>query len=146
VILLAGTIVWATAGAGTPTALLVAASFLRGFGISFLGTPAFAAAYQSLSVAEVPRGTTAYNIVQRCGSAFGIAVVVVVLQHHLRQVVPPGSAQALGAGTLGRLAEHGYAGGIAHAFSQSFVVLVVAAALTFLPALLLPWRGAHGHR
>jgi MFS family permease len=119
VLLTIGTVAWAQADADTSYALLVGATFLRGFGISFLGTPAYAAAYQALSASEAPRGTTAYNIVQRCGSAFGIATVVVVLQHQL-----------------------GRADGGGDAFGPSFTVLVVVTVLTLLPALLLPWRGA----
>jgi MFS family permease len=143
VILLGSTLVWATMDAHTSYAVLAGASFLRGLGISFLGTPAYAAAYQSLAPDEVPRGTTAYNIGQRCGSAFGVAVVIVVLQHSLHRVVPVGAAHGLSAGTLGTLARHGYANSIAHSFSQSFVVLSIFTALTFIPALMLPWRGAH---
>jgi EmrB/QacA subfamily drug resistance transporter len=141
-ILLAGTIVWARATPDTPAALLAAGSFVRGLGISFLGTPAYAAAYQALARSEIPRGTTAYNIVQRCGTAFGVAVAIVVLQQGLGRAVPDASQGELRTDALGELVRAGQADSIASAFSQSFVVLAVVTVVTFLPALLLPWRGA----
>jgi EmrB/QacA subfamily drug resistance transporter len=144
ILLAFGTFLWAQATAITPYLVLVAATFVRGFGISFLGTPAYAAAYQSLSASEAPRGTTVYNIVQRCGTALGVAVSVVVLQINLRGAVPGSSAHAsVSTGALGTLARHGDAAPIARAFDHSFVILLIATALAVIPALMMPWRGAH---
>jgi EmrB/QacA subfamily drug resistance transporter len=142
VILAAGTIVWAGVGSQTSYGVLAAATFARGFGISFLGTPAYAAAYQSLSASEAPRGTTVYNIVQRCGTALGVAISVVFLEGHLRHAAPNAAPQGLNTGTLSSLAHHGFAAPIATAFAGSFVVLTIVALITFVPALMMPWRGA----
>jgi EmrB/QacA subfamily drug resistance transporter len=142
VILAAGTIVWAGVGPHTSYLLLAGATFARGFGISFLGTPAYAAAYQSLSPSEAPRGTTVYNIVQRCGTAFGVAISIVVLQFHFRQVAPKVAHHGLSTGQLSSLVSRGHAAPIATAFAHSFVVLTIVTLITFVPALMMPWRGA----
>lgn len=143
VIVLGTTLLWARAGPQTSVALLASATFARGFGISFLGTPAYAAAYQSLRPEETPRGTTLYNILQRCGIAFGVAVATLMLDHQLGRALP-GQRDALSTSTLSHLAEHGLGGPIAHSFSASFAVLAAVAALTFVPAMLLPGLGRGG--
>jgi EmrB/QacA subfamily drug resistance transporter len=127
--LLAGTILWARVGAQTAVGVLVVATFVRGLGISFLGTPAYAAAYGSLERDAVPRATTAYNIVQRCGSALGVAAAIVLLQHQLPT-------------TLGTDASRHPSQAVAHAFGNTFLLLVLATLITFIPAALLPWTPA----
>jgi EmrB/QacA subfamily drug resistance transporter len=139
VLALAGTLIYTRVGTQTSYALLAGALFIRGMGLSCLSTPAYAAAYASLTPHEVPRATTAYNIAGRVGGALSVAVVIVVLQRSLARAVP-GSAP-VSAGRLGALAHRdGLGQSIAHSFGHSFTLLAVITVLAFVPALFLPWR------
>ncbi len=45
--------------------------------------PAISAAYETLAAPQVPRASTAINIVQRVGGSIGTALVAVVLEHQI---------------------------------------------------------------
>jgi MFS family permease len=52
---------------GLVLALLVAALFIRGMGLSAVGMPSIASAYASVKREDLPMATTALNIIQRLG-------------------------------------------------------------------------------
>jgi EmrB/QacA subfamily drug resistance transporter len=72
----------------------------RGIGIGCTMMPAMAAAYAVLSGPEVPRATSALNVIQRVGGSIGTAVLAVILQHQLRGAAPAGGG---GPGARGQL-------------------------------------------
>ena len=74
----AGTFAYTQLGAHTSFVLLAVSLFVRGIGFGFVMMPAISAAYQTLSHEQVPRASTAVNIVQRVGGSIGTALVAVV--------------------------------------------------------------------
>jgi EmrB/QacA subfamily drug resistance transporter len=100
---------------------------LMGLGLGASMMPAMSAAYASLaSAAAVSRATAELQIVQRVGSALGVALFAVILQQRMpavsRSGVPPTTDQ------------------LATAFSSTFYWGVGLSALALIPALLLPRR------
>ncbi|MFP5019735.1 MDR family MFS transporter [Pseudonocardia phyllosphaerae] len=102
--------------------LLGAALLVRGMGLGAAIVPANAAAYQGLPDRSVPRATSAVNIVQRIGQAFGTAVLALVLESQL-------------------VAHNSTATGMASAFSNTFLWTLILTGAALVPALLIP-----GHR
>ena len=92
-----GTVAYTQLGAHTGFGFLAVSLFVRGIGFGFVMMPAISAAYQTLAAPQVPRASTAINIVQRVGGSIGTALVAVVLEHQI-------SVQA-----------HGLAGGLSTA-------------------------------
>ncbi|MEV4053666.1 DHA2 family efflux MFS transporter permease subunit [Amycolatopsis sp. NPDC049688] len=116
-----GTIPYVFVGQSGNEFLLGAALLVRGMGLGAAVIPLSAAAYQGLGKADVPRATSAVNIIQRIGSSFGTAVLAVVLEQ--------------------RIAVHGATGaGKALAFGDTFVWTLVLTGAALIPALLLPGR------
>ena len=64
------------------------ALFVRGIGLGFGMMPVFAASYRGLTHAEVPRASTATNIIRQVGGSIGVAVFAVVLQNQITQRFP----------------------------------------------------------
>ena len=89
------TIPFASISASTSYELLAPMLVVRGVGIGCAMMPAMAAAYATLSHADVPRATSALNVLQRVGGSVGTALLAVVLQHEIR-------AQLAGAARRGR--------------------------------------------
>lgn len=111
---------------------------VRGFGLGSTMMPAMAAAYAVLEGPEVPRATSALNVVQRVGGSMGTAVLAVVLQGQLKTALPGGAGG--GGGALGRLPEDvrvRVAEPLAGAFAHTFVWAVVASLVALVPALVL---------
>ena len=109
---------------------------MRGIGLGFGMMPVFAAAYRGLSFEQVPRASTATNIIRQVGGSIGVAVFAVVLQnaitHHF-----PGTAPSLGAVQSGPLPLP-VANRLAGAFATSFWWSFGVCAFAILPAVLLP--------
>jgi EmrB/QacA subfamily drug resistance transporter len=123
---------------GTPYALLGGLLVVRGVGMGATMMPAFAAAFASLSRAEVPRATSALNVIQRVGGSIGTALLAVVLQHELASRLGGGGPS--GGGTLGKLPEAlrvRVADPLAHAFATTFWWSVGLCVLALIPASVL---------
>lgn len=95
VLAMVGTLPFALAGASGGDVLLLAGQFLQGLGMAAISLPIMTLAFASLSHAETPRGSAAFNLVKQVGAPFGVTVIAVVLQSHLAGVTT--AAQALGA-------------------------------------------------
>jgi len=125
----------------TPYALLMGASFVAGLGIGATMMPTMAAAYQTLTHAEVSRATTAFNIVQRGFGALGVALMSVILANQLADRLPTAAsasqglqaAQSIPPAARGRLAP-AVADAFGHTYAWAFVLVVLAS----IPALFLP--------
>jgi EmrB/QacA subfamily drug resistance transporter len=109
-----GALAFTQIGSDTSYLYLSAALFVLGMGAGSTIMPSMAAAFQTLSREETPRGTSALNAIQRIGGAIGTAVFAVVLQLTANAAAP------------------------ADAFGTTFWVAVGLIAVTLIPALLLP--------
>jgi MFS family permease len=132
------TIPFAGIGADTTYSLLAPVLVVRGVGIACAMMPAMAAAYATLSHAEVPRATSALNVLQRVGGSMGTALLAVVLQHQIASRL--GGGGGAGGGTLQRLPDNvraRVAEPLATAFGHTFWWAVGMSAVALVPALAL---------
>jgi hypothetical protein len=104
--------------------------------------PAMAAAFATLSHADVPRATSALNVLQRVGGSIGTALLAVVLQHEIRAQLEAAGATggAAGSGVLQRVPENvrqRIAEPVATAFGNTFWWAVAMSAVAMVPATIL---------
>ena len=104
--------------------MLLLGQFIRGLGVGASSLPIMTIAFASLSRAEIPRASSAFSIVQRVGSPFGVTVVAVILQ------------TLLSATTTGGSVEGGAA--VAGAFAATFWWVILFSAVPLVLAFLLP--------
>ncbi len=136
VVLALGTFAYTQVSATTSYWSLAVALFVRGIGLGLGMMPVFAAAYRGLAHVEIPRATTATNIIRQVGGSLGVAVFAVVLQTQItRRLHIPGS-QALGRGIAHLPAT--IVSKLAEAFATSFWWSFGVCVLAVIPALLLP--------
>jgi len=133
-----GTLVYCGVSASTSYSLLAGALFVRGIGLGFAMMPVFAASYRNLTHADVPKATSATNIIRQVGGSLGVAIFAVVLQTQISQRFPT-TASALQSGlihpTLTDLQL--IAGAFRHSFWWSFGTCV----LGITPVMFLPNTG-----
>lgn len=79
VIVVAGTVPFALAGADANLWLLLGALFVRGFGLGTVTVPLMALGFRGLAKHEVPDASIITRIAQQVGGAFGTAVLAVIL-------------------------------------------------------------------
>jgi MFS family permease len=103
---------------------------LRGVGMGASTMPAVAGAYATLPEDAVARAASALNVMRRLGGSVGVALLAVVLEHHL-----PGA----GGGIQDRAAPTSV---VADAFHATFWWVVAFAAVALVPAAFLPRRPA----
>jgi EmrB/QacA subfamily drug resistance transporter len=123
-------------GAHTSPLYLSGALLVLGAGIGATITPSMAAAFQALSRAETPRGTSALNTIQRMAGAIGTAAFAIVLQRSITASLPGHPATSLT--TLAHGASAHTVAALADAFGATFWVAVALSAAALVPALLLP--------
>jgi len=130
-----GTLAYTQVSGSTSYAFLACALFVRGIGLGFGMMPVFAAAYRGLSFDEVPRASTATNIIRQVGGSLGVAVFAVVLQNAIVRQFPRDTP------SLGAVQSHlplAVANRLAEAFATSFWWSFGVCALAVLPAVFLP--------
>jgi EmrB/QacA subfamily drug resistance transporter len=135
-----GTIPFAAIQADTPYTLLAPILVVRGIGIACAMMPSMAAAFATLSHAQVPRATSALNVIQRVGGSMGTALLAVILQHQIATQLGAAGAAAGGGGTLQRLPENvraRVADPLATAFGNTFWWAVAMSAVAVIPAVVL---------
>jgi EmrB/QacA subfamily drug resistance transporter len=143
VVAVLGTVAYTQVGPATNYAWLAFSLLIRGIGFGFVMMPAMAAAYQTLTVGQVARATTAINIVQRVGGSVGTAVLAVVLEHQI-------STQFHAASSLSSVATipprilHQVAPKLSVAFGNTFWWAVGMTVAALLPAIVLPRHPATG--
>jgi len=141
VLTLAGFGFFTQVAADTPYLELMAASFIAGLGIGATMMPTMAAAYQTLSHAEVSRATTALNIVNRGFGALGVALMSVILAGQLADRLPGAANAGQGLQTAQSIppaARAALAPRVADAFGQTYWWAFALIALAAIPALFLP--------
>jgi EmrB/QacA subfamily drug resistance transporter len=137
VVVTLATLVYTQLGAHTSFAVLGGSLFLRGVGFGFVMMPAISAAYQTLAAPQVPRASTAINIVQRVGGSIGTALVAVVLEHQIRVQVHGLSGGLTGAATAPASVVAKVAQPFASAFGHTFWWVVGMTTVALIPALFL---------
>jgi EmrB/QacA subfamily drug resistance transporter len=132
-----GTLAYTQVGAHTSAVYLGGALLVTGAGLGATVAPSMAAAYQALSRAETPRGTSALNAIQRIAGAIGTALFAIILQHEITASLPghPGST-AIAA--LYQQPRAHTAATLASAFGTTFWAAAALIATALVPALLLP--------
>lgn len=118
VLAMIGTLPFALAGASGCDVLLLAGQFLQGFGMAAVSLPVMTLAFASLSHAETPKGSAAFNLVKQVGAPFGVTVIAVVLQTYLTNATT--ASQAVGA------------------FNATFWWVLALSAVPLLLAFLIP--------
>ena len=136
-VLTAATIPFAIVDPNTPYAWLASVLFVRGVGIGATMMPAMAAAYATMDTADVPRGTTILNVVQRVGGSIGTAILAVVLQHEISAKVPGAHGGLLSGPASHAAPSPGRASALADAFGATFWWTVAMGLLALVPTLLL---------
>jgi EmrB/QacA subfamily drug resistance transporter len=124
---------------------LSGALFLVGLGLGSTIMPSMAVAYQGLARDEVPRATSAINAIQRIAGSLGTALLAVVLQRTLRSEVPSLHGGIADAAALAKSDPAGVPPLLAEAFGTTFTVALALAAVSLVPAFLLPRRAAARH-
>ena len=137
VVAVLGTVAYTQLGAHTSFTFLAVSLFVRGLGFGFVMMPAISAAYQTLAAPQVPRASTAINIVQRVGGSIGTALVAVVLEHQIAVqahglVGGLSAADAAPASVVATVAQP-----LATAFGNTFWWVLAMTILALAPALLL---------
>jgi MFS family permease len=119
---------------------LSAALFLVGIGLGSTIMPSMAVAYQGLAREEVPRATSAINTIQRIAGSLGTALLAVVLQRAMTSELPQLHGGLSSAAALARHDPVGIPPSLAQAFGTTFSVALGLAAVSLIPAFLLPRR------
>jgi len=103
---------------------MCSALFVMGLGMGATMMPTMTAAIQTLTHQQVARGSTLMNIINQGAGSIGTAIMSVVLSNEIKDRAtpagPPGPAEA------------------AEAFSYTYLVALVFAVLTLVPAYFLP--------
>jgi EmrB/QacA subfamily drug resistance transporter len=97
-----------------------AAMIARGFGIGMSMMPSMTAAYAVLRPDQINTATPQLNVLQRVGGSIGTAILAVVLQSGISD-----------------LGSHPTAAGIANAFDNTYIWVVVISVIALLPTIVL---------
>ena len=146
IVMTAATVPFAFVGGATPYWLLASLLVIRGMGLGSTMMPSMAAAYASLSRAQVPRATSAVNVIRQVGGSLGTAVLAVVLQHEIASQLPAG--RGAGDGTVAKLPEAvraRVAEPLATAFGNTFW-WAIAMSVIALPAAIVLARTSTRHQ
>ena len=135
-----GTVAYTQLGAHTSFGFLAVSLFVRGIGFGFVMMPAISAAYQTLAPLQVPRASTAINIVQRVGGSMGTALVAVVLEHQISVQVHALSGGLSTISTASPAAVAKLARPLSTAVGNTFWWALGLTLLALLPASLLARR------
>lgn len=140
IFLIVGTLPFTMLEPDTPYALLAGALVVRGIGLGAAMMPAMAAAYATLEHDQVPRATSALNVIQRIGGSIGTALLAVVLHAQLSDRFG-GGIESVGA--PGQVPPDA-AVQLSDAFSSTYWWALGLAAVALIPALVLAWVSRPG--
>ncbi len=143
VVLAVGTFFYTQVTATSNYWLLGIALFIRGLGMGATMMPTFAASYYNLTHDDVPKATSATNILRQVGGSLGVAVFAVVLQTQITNRLPA-VGLALQAGRIHASISQLQA--VASAFAHSFWWSFAVSLLALVPAVFLPNRGLAARR
>jgi len=132
-LLVLGTFAYTQQTVNTSFVLLGLSLFVRGIGLGLAMMPVFSAAFQGLSHDQVPRASTASNIIRQVGGSIGVAIMAVVLQAQISRVLPDAHVQA----TTGAIPAV-IGAKLASAFGNTFWWSLGLCAVALVPSLFLP--------
>ena len=135
-ILALGTFAYTQVSGSTSYAFLASALFVRGIGLGLGMMPVFAASYRELSHEQIPRATTATNILRQVGGSLGVAIFAVVLQTQIALRLPTAGPGVLG--EAGVAIPIDVVNKLAQAFATSFWWSFGTCVIAIIPALFLP--------
>ncbi|MEO3785513.1 DHA2 family efflux MFS transporter permease subunit [Actinocorallia sp. B10E7] len=139
VFVIAGMFGFTQVGTDTSMTLLGGALFVMGLGMGLTMMPTMSAAMQTLGHDEVPRASTALNIIQQVAGSIGTATMSVILTTELADRLPGASGGGLGAAAgMPPEVRAQLAPKLAESFGATFWWALVLLMLSFIPALLLP--------
>lgn len=129
-------------GADTSLLAMEIALFVMGLGMGATMMPTMTAALQTLTHAQVARGSTLMNIINQSGSSIGTATISVVLTTLLlhRPLAGPAIATQMDPAAAGKLPPAMVSEGLeqaAAAFAHAWTVSLILVALTLVPAFFL---------
>ncbi|MET7768503.1 DHA2 family efflux MFS transporter permease subunit [Nocardia sp. NPDC005366] len=129
--------------ADTPYPIMMGALLIQGFGMGCTMMPIMTAAIQTLTHAQVARGTTLMNIVNQTAGSIGTATMSVVLTNLLKDkpLAGPAIASNVDPSVAAQLPPGAIETGLdqaADAFATTYIVAVALIVLTFIPAAFLP--------
>jgi EmrB/QacA subfamily drug resistance transporter len=145
VVVTLGTLPFVNVGPHSGYLALALLLVVRGVGIGCAMMPSMSAAFATLRRDQVPRATSALNVVQRVGGSIGTALLAVVLQHQIATGLGGGTG---GGGALQRMPEavrQRVAAPLADAFGHTFWWAVGMSVIGIVPAIVL-YRAQRGVR
>ena len=86
----AGTVLFTQLGSVPSDRLIIASLLVRGIGLGMIGAPVMNIVYSSMPHAQLPRASSALNLLNVLGGSIGTAVLAVVLQTRLEARAPLG--------------------------------------------------------
>jgi EmrB/QacA subfamily drug resistance transporter len=132
-----GTLPFVAVGADTSYVWLAALLVVRGIGIGCAMMPTMSAAFATLEHGQVPRATSALNVLQRVGGSIGTALLAVVLQHQIATKVGAGGGGQATLGGIPAQARQRLAEPLAAAFAHTFWWAVGMSVLAMVPTAIL---------
>jgi predicted MFS family arabinose efflux permease len=91
VLIALGTVLFTQLGREPADALVVCSLLVRGVGIAMIGAPVMNIVYSTMEPAQLPRASSALNLLSTIGGSVGTAVVAVILQTRLTAREPLGA-------------------------------------------------------
>lgn len=148
-ILMAVTFYLTHLGAETPYWEIAVALFVMGLGMGATMMPTMSSAFVTLKRPQVPRATSAINVIQRVGGSVGVAVLSTYLTHEMTQNLPRASRAVSASGesglsALGSIPPEAHAKiapMLADAFGSTYWVSLTMLTGVFFLSLLLPRHG-----
>ncbi len=144
IVLMFATLELTQLGADTSYRQICGTLFVMGLGMGSTMMPAMSAAFGAMQHDEVPRATSALNVIQRVGGSIGVALLSVILTTQITNTLPVAasgeaglqSAQSLPPAALDKVAPI-----IADAFGHTYWWSLGLLVLMFIPSLFLPKHG-----
>jgi EmrB/QacA subfamily drug resistance transporter len=136
-----GTLPFVALDADTSYWLLGSILVVRGIGIGGSMMPAMAAAYATLSREAVPRATSSLNVINRIGGSLGTALLAVILQGHISDVLGERGGEGGGVARLPEDVRVQVADPVAQAFGDTFAWAAAITAVAIVPAVILAVEG-----
>jgi EmrB/QacA subfamily drug resistance transporter len=148
-ILIAVTFYLTHLGAQTPYWEIAVALFVMGLGMGATMMPTMSSAFITLKRPQVPRATSAINVIQRVGGSVGVAILSTYLTHEMTQNLPRASRAVGASGESGLsaisaippAAHDKIAPMLADAFGSTYWVSLTMLSAVFVLSLFLPRHG-----
>jgi EmrB/QacA subfamily drug resistance transporter len=142
-IIMAATFNLTQLSATTPYWELIVTLFVMGLGMGSTMMPTMSSAFVTLKRDEVPRATSAINVIQRVGGSIGVAILSTYLTHAVTTKLPV-AAGAAGLGSISSIppaAQEKVAPLLAEAFGSTYWVSFGLLSVMFVLSLFLPRHG-----